>query len=99
MCIRDSRWTSSDAGLTIKKESNRLVIPLRAANPDIESKNLAVNIFVNNKKERKIIFNDNEWKETVIDVSGYYGENISVIFSCSMTSVSYTHLDVYKRQI
>ncbi|HHT79501.1 MAG TPA: O-antigen ligase family protein [Actinobacteria bacterium] len=79
------RWTSSDAGLTIKKESNRLVIPLRAANPDIESKNLAVNIFVNNKKERKIIFNDNEWKETVIDVSGYYGENISVIFSCSMT--------------
>lgn len=79
------RWTSSDAGLTIKKEGSRLVIPLRAANPDIESKNLAVNIFVNNKKEGKIIFKDNEWKEAVIDVSRYYGENISVIFSCSTT--------------
>ncbi len=79
------RWTSSDAGLTIPKEGNRLIIPLRAAHPEIENNNVCLNIFINNRRVKKVIFKDNEWKEINIDVSEFAGERISILFVCNRT--------------
>lgn len=55
------RWTDIDASESIEKKGSKIVIPLRAGNPDIYERSLFVRVYIDNLLIKVIKLKDDKW--------------------------------------
>lgn len=77
------QWTAIDASKVIQKETDTIIIPMRAANPDITDKPLQVKIFINNSLMDELTFNDDRWYDVAIDLSYLKRDQFTLTLVCS----------------
>jgi len=84
---RTIRWISKDAGMIIKKEGDKLIVPIKDADPAGHLLPLYIRFFVDNRMVKIAKISDGEWHDVGIDLSDYGEERFTFTISCSRSWV------------
>ena len=79
----ECRWTSIDASKVLEKKGSKMILPIRALNPDIESNPLYVKIYINNYLIKTIKFDDYKWHDVIIDLRNIERNKFTLTVVCS----------------
>ncbi len=77
------QWTAIDASKVVQKEGNTMVIPMRAANPDIEEEPLGVRVYADNSLMGSLWFEDDSWYDVIVDLSHINRDRFTLTITCS----------------
>jgi len=88
---KNIRWIGLEAGITMERLGNKLIIPFKDTNPDIAKYPLEMKIFIDNHLIKKLEINDNTWHESVITIPESENKYLSIVFILNRTlnSVNY----------
>jgi hypothetical protein len=84
---RTIRWISKDAGTIIEKEGEKLIVPVKDADPAGHLLPLFIRFFVDNRMVKVVKISDKQWQDVEIDLSGYGEEQFTFTISCSRSWV------------
>jgi len=79
----ECRWTSIDASKVLEKKGSKMILPIRALNPDIESNPLYVKIYINNCLIKTIKFDDDKWHDGIIELRNIKRNKFTLTIICS----------------
>lgn len=81
------RWTSIDAIQVLRKEGEKLIVPVKDSDPAGHLLPLFIRFYINNTPVKIVKINDKEWHDIEIDLSNYRREKFTFTMACSRSWV------------
>jgi putative inorganic carbon (hco3(-)) transporter len=84
---QEIRWTSIDAIEVMNKKGEKLIVPVRDADPVEHRLPLFIRFYINNRLVKVIKIDDRKWHDIEIDLSWYKDERFTFTMACSRSWV------------